>query len=512
MDSGILTGLMISGAGIKAKANAETSGRKVSDDSFSDIFSQRLNKNPVPSNAAGRTGRAVSRDDNPAGITESRNEGRNVFKKAVSAEKRDTASTESSSVKADDTAATEVEDNEPEIKKVRDEIAWLLETLLMKLGSAIPEMTGNKGAEAAEAAGENGISSDAGLITMLQTGLEKLKELLGRMDSGRTDAIPEELNSLADEIEALIARIQKSFAEDGNTAANRLGMTEKDNDDTFRNLVMSLRNQCREIAAKLRSEQDFAENGGQVPTPGDNAGDAIDSIIDGNEAGEDESEAQSFQRQSDDGSDVTAEPPGKSRYTVDEVQTAAEDFRIPNNTAGEFQNPQVQDAGVVRETVSKPGAETVTYLSGRQTAQDVTSQVTMKLKLMAAENRQELEMQLKPESLGKLNLKIIHERGQVLARITAENEQVKAILESNMHLLRDALEKSGYSVQSLDVSVGGRSGDRDTAGTAQRHGQGSRSEVSGPVIRNVSAGTGRLAEILYGIDIPGMSQQIDLIA
>jgi len=73
MDSGILTGLMISGAGIKAKANAETSGRKVSDDSFSDIFSQRLNKNPVPSNAAGRTGRAVSRDDNPAGITESRN-------------------------------------------------------------------------------------------------------------------------------------------------------------------------------------------------------------------------------------------------------------------------------------------------------------------------------------------------------------------------------------------------------------------------------------------------------
>ena len=78
----------------------------------------------------------------------------------------------------------------------------------------------------------------------------------------------------------------------------------------------------------------------------------------------------------------------------------------------------------------------------------------MKVKLMAGENRQEMELQLKPESLGKLSLKIVHERGEILAKITAENEQVKGILESNLQLLKDALEKNGLSVQQLSVSVG----------------------------------------------------------
>jgi flagellar hook-length control protein FliK len=73
---------------------------------------------------------------------------------------------------------------------------------------------------------------------------------------------------------------------------------------------------------------------------------------------------------------------------------------------------------------------------------------------MSGENKQEMEINLKPESMGKLSLRIIHERGEVLAKITAENEQVKGILESNMQLLKDSLEKSGFSVQSLSVSVG----------------------------------------------------------
>ncbi len=93
-------------------------------------------------------------------------------------------------------------------------------------------------------------------------------------------------------------------------------------------------------------------------------------------------------------------------------------------------------------------------LSEKPLAQTVTNQVMMKVKLMAGENKQEMEMHLKPDSLGKLSLKIIHERGEILAKITAENQQVKGILESNMQMLKDALEKSGLTVQSLSVSVG----------------------------------------------------------
>lgn len=79
-------------------------------------------------------------------------------------------------------------------------------------------------------------------------------------------------------------------------------------------------------------------------------------------------------------------------------------------------------------------------------------------------------MHLKPDSLGKLTLKIIHERGEILAKITAENQQVKEILESNMQMLKDALEKNGYSVQNLSVSV--RNGNENNQSKENRDSKG----------------------------------------
>jgi flagellar hook-length control protein FliK len=66
-------------------------------------------------------------------------------------------------------------------------------------------------------------------------------------------------------------------------------------------------------------------------------------------------------------------------------------------------------------------------------------------------------MDLKPESLGKLSLKVVTERGIVVANFVAENEQVKAAIETNMQILKDALEKQGLSIQGFNVSVGNNS-------------------------------------------------------
>jgi len=61
---------------------------------------------------------------------------------------------------------------------------------------------------------------------------------------------------------------------------------------------------------------------------------------------------------------------------------------------------------------------------------------------------------LKPEHLGKLELKIVTERGMVVAKFVAENEQVKAALESNMNMLKESLEKQGFLVEGFSVTVG----------------------------------------------------------
>ena len=120
-------------------------------------------------------------------------------------------------------------------------------------------------------------------------------------------------------------------------------------------------------------------------------------------------------------------------------------------------------------------------LTEKPLAQTVTNQVMMKVKLMAGENKQEMEMHLKPDTLGKLSIKIIHERGEILAKITAENQQVKEILESNMQMLKDALEKSGLTVQNLSVSVGNGDEDGQDKGNDNQKGRAQSANLAGTI-------------------------------
>ena len=88
------------------------------------------------------------------------------------------------------------------------------------------------------------------------------------------------------------------------------------------------------------------------------------------------------------------------------------------------------------------------------TKKEIVSQVVEKAKVILDEGKSEMVLDLKPEHLGKLSLKIITERGIVMAKFVAESEQVKAALETNMDTLKESLEKQGFSVQGFSVSVG----------------------------------------------------------
>lgn len=127
-----------------------------------------------------------------------------------------------------------------------------------------------------------------------------------------------------------------------------------------------------------------------------------------------------------------------------------------------------------------------------ESARAITNQVVTRLQSMSGDERHEMELQLKPENLGKIQLRIVEERGQILAKFTAESEKVRAILESNMQLLRDSLEKNGLSVQELSVSVGQRQPDTSAEEAAQR--QGSR----GTARKGVPAGVPGSSELPEG--------------
>lgn len=86
-------------------------------------------------------------------------------------------------------------------------------------------------------------------------------------------------------------------------------------------------------------------------------------------------------------------------------------------------------------------------------AREIIGQIIDKARVVLTQDRSEMVLDLKPDSLGKITMKVVTENGIVMAKFIAENQQVREVLESNMQLLKDSLEKQGMNVQGFSVSV-----------------------------------------------------------
>ncbi len=64
-----------------------------------------------------------------------------------------------------------------------------------------------------------------------------------------------------------------------------------------------------------------------------------------------------------------------------------------------------------------------------------------------------MELQLNPESLGKINLSVVAKDGIMTAHFTAQNEMVKEAIESQIQILKDNLNNQGLKVESIEVTV-----------------------------------------------------------
>lgn len=110
---------------------------------------------------------------------------------------------------------------------------------------------------------------------------------------------------------------------------------------------------------------------------------------------------------------------------------------------------QPAESGMAREVAAK-GTPVVNK-------NEVMAQIIDHAKVMVSNGHSEMEVNLKPDHLGKLQLKIAVENQTITAKFTAESQQVKQILESNMDDLRRHLQETGIQVDSLMVSVGNSS-------------------------------------------------------
>ncbi|MDC7235763.1 MAG: flagellar hook-length control protein FliK [Spirochaetales bacterium] len=102
-------------------------------------------------------------------------------------------------------------------------------------------------------------------------------------------------------------------------------------------------------------------------------------------------------------------------------------------------------------------------LLDRQLQDKGTQELTKNIRFVLKDNKEgEIKLILKPEALGKVRINLNLNENNIVGKIIVENNSVRQAFMNNLADLTKALEDSGFSSASLDVSVGG--GQAETGG------------------------------------------------
>lgn len=140
-----------------------------------------------------------------------------------------------------------------------------------------------------------------------------------------------------------------------------------------------------------------------------------------------------------------------SRLTPEPEQVSESQTKTGSNDAKTVLNALARsDTDLLKATANTNGTDSSRSLP---TTREIMAQIVQKTELLFTNKLSELRIDLKPEFLGRLTIKVMVEEGVVTARFIAENQQVKHMLESNLNTLRQNLEAQGIRVERAEVSV-----------------------------------------------------------
>ena len=145
-------------------------------------------------------------------------------------------------------------------------------------------------------------------------------------------------------------------------------------------------------------------------------------------------------------SEVTV--PGKETGKQTEKETSGEEKSFTgdktfDNFTQSFKTGQTQNTQAAAEVTPHFDVET----------ENIIRQITDYMRGNVTDGVSEMDMQLHPASLGSVHIHLEAKEGVLTAQFTAQNESVKAALESQMIQLKDSFEEQGLTVESIEVMV-----------------------------------------------------------
>lgn len=162
------------------------------------------------------------------------------------------------------------------------------------------------------------------------------------------------------------------------------------------------------------------------------------------------------------------------------AQANTDDNQMAQQNMQGNQIQQHQTSGVINEA-------SMTEFSGATeiSPQEIYDQISEYMRSNVNGDVSEVEMQLNPENLGKLQIRLSAKEGVVSAQFVTQNEVVKGVLETQLIQLKEQFEQQGVKVDAVEVTVASYSFDqglnRDTGENA-----GSANEARKNTVRRIN--------------------------
>lgn len=143
----------------------------------------------------------------------------------------------------------------------------------------------------------------------------------------------------------------------------------------------------------------------------------------------------------------TTEESGKSKVNETENQGSANQNPMQENNFFAGQNQMTQNV----DNVQNVSSQVASYSNIE--AESVMRQIMDHIQLQMNADSTEVNMQLHPENLGTLQIRIAAKEGIMTAQFTTTSETVKSVLEGQMVQLQQQFDQQNIKVEAIEVTV-----------------------------------------------------------
>ncbi|MBO4311310.1 MAG: flagellar hook-length control protein FliK [Lachnospiraceae bacterium] len=130
--------------------------------------------------------------------------------------------------------------------------------------------------------------------------------------------------------------------------------------------------------------------------------------------------------------------------------TKSDSDKKPFENESGFSGNNLSGDNQVHNNLQVNNEEVVSY-SDR--VSEIYDQIGEQIRNISSENIREIEIRLQPETLGTIHVRVSESQGVMKAELITDNENVKAVIESQLIQLKQDFDESGIKVNEVEVRV-----------------------------------------------------------